>query len=283
MYPLSLAIGLLSMVINFCVIYIYRNHITSGLQVSVAIYTCLPIVGVIIQSYIYGLSIMLWTNSMALIIVFLIMIYSQTKMYYENEQKLTEMKMEVMISQIQPHFLYNSFAVIDQLMKKDPELARKALNSFSTYLRCNINSLKRIGLIDFSEEFKHIEAYLTLEKMRYGEFLNVVYDIQVDNFMLPPLSIQPLVENAVQHGLSDKEDGGTVTIKTRELEDRYLVIVSDDGLGFDNENNGNGNHIGIENIRSRLHSMCHGSLDITSNPGQGTVVTVNIFKGDKEL
>ena len=80
------------------------------------------------------------------------------------------------------------------------------------------------------------------------------------------------------------EDGGTVSIKTRELEDRYLVIISDNGLGFiTDDGNGTGNHIGIDNIRGRLHDMCHGALDVTSNPGQGTVATVSIFKGKNEL
>ena len=103
-------------------------------------------------------------------------------------------------------------------------MARKALASFSTYLRGNLNSLKRQGMIAFSEERKHIEAYLTLEQLRFGELLCVEYDIQAEEFLLPVLSVQPLVENAVKHGLGDSEDGGKVIIATREEKDRYIDI-----------------------------------------------------------
>lgn len=165
-------------------------------------------------------------------------------------------------------------------------MARKALASFSTYLRGNLNSLKRKGMIAFSEERKHIEAYLTLEQLRFGELLCVEYDIEVENFLLPVLSVQPLVENAVKHGLGDSEDGGKVIIATREEKDRYVVTVTDDGVGFEpGEVKGNGEHIGIENIRKRLAAVCGGELVIKSEVGRGTEAMVIIFKerlGDYE-
>lgn len=195
------------------------------------------------------------------------------------EKELMESRIDIMLSQMQPHFLYNSLTVIDQLCKTDVNLARKALASFSTYLRCNLNSLKRKGMITFSEERKHIEAYLTLEKLRFGELLCVEYDIQEEDFLLPVLSVQPLVENAVKHGLGDKQDGGTVIIATREEKDRYIITVTDDGVGFvPGEMKGNGEHLGIENIRKRLASVCGGELEIKSEVGRGTVAAVTIFK-----
>lgn len=201
---------------------------------------------------------------------------------YENAQsQLLKSKVLIMISQIQPHFLYNSLTSIAQLCEKDPKKAKKATIDFADYLRGNMNSLKDSAPIPFEEELNHLKTYLELEKMRFGDELNIVYDIECSEFRIPSLAVQPLVENAVKHGVGMKEDGGTVTISTREYDDHYEVIVSDDGVGFDtkakNEDSSK-THIGIENIRERIASMCLGELIIESEIGKGTVSTIKIYK-----
>ena len=119
-----------------------------------------------------------------------------------------------------------------------------------------------------------------IEKLRFGKKLNIVYDIQTENFVLPQLSIQPLAENAVKHGISKKRGGGTLTIATRETENSFEVIVSDDGKGFDvNEIKNDGrSHIGMDNVRRRLREMCGGEVKIESKIGEGTVATVILPK-----
>ena len=114
--------------------------------------------------------------------------------------------------------------------------------------------------------------------------MNIEYDIQTTDFFLPLLSIQPLVENAVKHGVGMKEDGGTVTIATRETEDAYEVIISDDGVGFDvNEKKDDGrSHVGMENTKKRLRDMCNADIIITSKVGEGTTARVIIPKNRKE-
>ena len=112
-----------------------------------------------------------------------------------------------------------------------------------------------------------------------------MYDIQTQDFMLPTLSVQPLVENAVKHGVGQKTGGGTVTIKTTETEDEYIIHVIDDGVGFvvDEIKMDNSERVGIENIRKRLDMMLHAKLEIRSNIGEGTTACIRIPKEKEEL
>jgi hypothetical protein len=196
------------------------------------------------------------------------------------EHKLNESRISIMLSQIQPHFLYNALAVISRLCDKDPAQAKKATINFSNYLRGNMNLLESAEPIPFENELNHTMSFLNLENAMYGEALNVIYDIQTKYFKLPALTVQPIVENAVKHGIGKKEGGGTVTISTKETEGSYFVIVKDDGVGFEQANIGDDGqqHIGINNVKLRLSAQCGGSLEIESSPGEGTTATIIIPK-----
>ena len=184
--------------------------------------------------------------------------------------------MKVMMSQIQPHFVYNSLSSISTLIPLDPAKAQSALDSFTEYLRHNLSSLTETKLIPFEAELKHIETYIELEKIRFNDRINVIYDIKVRDFNVPPLSIQPIVENAIKHGILKKIEGGTLTFKTYKKDNAYIVEVVDDGVGFDlNDVDFSKNvHLGLNNIQYRLNTMCDGSVDIISKVGKGTKVVI---------
>ena len=207
--------------------------------------------------------------------------------YQQMQKELYEAKVQVMVSQIRPHFMYNALSSIAMLCKLKPETAYEATIKFSDYLRGNMDSLKQTAPVPFRKELEHLEKYLYIEKLRFGKKLNIVYDIQADDFEIPLLSVQPLVENAVKHGVGMKEDGGTVTIASKENDDSFEVIISDDGVGFDvNEVKNDGrSHIGMENIKRRLKDMCNADVEITSVIGEGTTARIIIPKDkpkDKE-
>ncbi len=206
--------------------------------------------------------------------------YKETIRYQQIQKELYESRVAIMVSQIQPHFLYNSLTSIAMMCSIDPDTAQEATITFADYLRGNMDSLKQKTPVPFSKELEHLKKYLYIEKLRFGDDLNIVYDIQTDNFTLPQLSIQPLVENAVKHGVGMKREGGTVTIATRETDKAFEVIVSDDGVGFDTEQTKNDgrSHIGMENVRRRLAEMCGGTVTITSVIGEGTTATVTLPK-----
>lgn len=197
-----------------------------------------------------------------------------------QERELSESRMDVMLSQIQPHFLYNALAVIqDMCSEKAPEAAQTTVE-FAEFLRGNLDSLSRKSPIPFQQELHHTKNYLSLEQKRFGERLQVEYDIQADAFFVPALTLQPIVENAVQHGVSKREEGGTVRISTHETADSYIVNIDDNGVGFDpNEKmDGSRAHIGIMNVKKRLEILCGGTLDISSVPNQGTSAVITIPK-----
>jgi LytS/YehU family sensor histidine kinase len=199
------------------------------------------------------------------------------------ERKLQESQISIMLSQIQPHFLYNTLNSIYQLCETNPMRARFMVNSFAEYLRNNLSSLEEPGLISFEAELPHIKTYLEIEKIRFEDTLEIEYDIQCDAFSLPVLTVQPIVENAVKHGTSKKRGGGKVVISTWEDEASYVITVSDTGCGFDpSKPKDDGKiHVGIENVQKRLSNMCSGTLTIESEVGVGTTATIRIPKGGK--
>ncbi len=198
-----------------------------------------------------------------------------------QEKEMMDYKVAIMMSQIQPHFLYNSLNSIYHLCDQDPARVQKAVGDFAEYMRANLDSIKQTVPVPFDKELKHIEAYLSLEKMRFDEKLHIQYDIEATGFMLPALTIQPIVENAVNHGLFPKEDGGTVTLSTREYDDRFEIQIIDNGVGFDPDakKSDSRSHVGIENAKHRLQTMVGATMSVESTLGQGTTVTVRILKG----
>lgn len=198
----------------------------------------------------------------------------------ERELELAEMRISVMLSQIHPHFLYNALTTIKGLCATDPERAEKAVDSFSAFLRGSMNSLTARELIPFSQELAHCKNYLELEQLRFGERLKVVYDLPAEDFLIPTLTLQPIVENAVRHGVTKRREGGTLWIRTRETDRGWSITVTDDGVGFDpQEKREDGDsHAGIANVRTRLSGQCGGGLTLRSEPGAGTTVEISIPK-----
>lgn len=196
----------------------------------------------------------------------------------ELEKELVESHTAVMLSQIQPHFLYNALTGIKTLCVKDPERAEDAMEHFSFFLRSNLDSLSDTRLIPFDKEISHVNDYFYLEKMRFKGRVDLVLELEFRDFLLPPLTLQPLVENAVRYGITKKDSGGTVTIRSKQQGGSVLILITDDGVGFDANapHEGGRSHTGIENVRSRLKLQCGGTLEIESTLGVGTVARITL-------
>ena len=194
------------------------------------------------------------------------------------EAELKESRVAIMLSQIQPHFIYNTLGTIERMCLKDPQKANELVRNFSLYLRGNFSELDSVAPIRFAEELKHVEYYVNIEKVRFPD-MNIKYDAETTEFVLPALSVQPLVENAIKHGLMRLETGGTVVIRSYETPTHFCVEVKDDGVGFDpslpiDEKK----HVGLRNIRGRLKAMVDGDLIMESKPGVGTKAVILIPK-----
>ena len=194
----------------------------------------------------------------------------------EKERKLTERRIATMMSQIRTHFIFNVLTTISTYCKSDPKKADDALIRFSRYLRRNIRIIEEEGLIDFQTELEQLEDYIALEQLRFEDMITFAKDIEVTSFRIPPLTIQPIVENAIKHGLLEHDRSGTITLQTMKEAEYIVITVTDDGVGFVLEECEKEDSVGIRNVRYRLENMVHGSLAIESALGKGTTVTIKI-------
>ncbi|MBR4964995.1 MAG: histidine kinase, partial [Lachnospiraceae bacterium] len=161
------------------------------------------------------------------------------------KEELENSHIALMLSQIQPHFIYNTLGTIGEFCEEEPKKASDLVQKFSLYLRGNFTELDNPMPIRLSKELEHVKHYADIEQIRFPD-MKIEYDIQNDNFLIPALTIQPLVENAIKHGLMGLESGGTVKISCYETDKYYEVKVEDDGVGFDESVFEDGKkHIGI--------------------------------------
>ena len=249
-------------------------------KIAVSFFSIFPLLSIIVQNYLKGYAINYASIIISVEIIFFYISHQKSVQLAEKEEMNKEVQIKLMLSQIQPHFIYNSLSSISTLISIDPEKAQKSLDDFTEYLRRNLSSLTETKLIPFEDELRHIETYVSLEKLRFNNRLNVIYDIGTTDFLVPPLSIQPLVENAIKHGVLKKIEGGDITITTFELDSEYVVEIKDDGVGFDisNINFEQNQNFGLKNINYRIHQMCNGYLTISSKKDVGTKITVKFKK-----
>ena len=204
------------------------------------------------------------------------------RMLEEKDQQLIQSRIATMMSQIRSHFVFNILNAISGMCKYDPEKADKTVVRFARYLRANIDIMQDDQPVSFRSDLRHVEDYVSLEQVRFGDQIRFVTDITVDQFMIPPLILQPIVENAIKHGLTTKPSGGTITLRTEKDDSNIRIIVRDDGVGFDPSTAPSDKSVGLKNVQLRLQYMMRGSLDIASAPGQGTTVTITIPREEAE-
>ncbi len=205
------------------------------------------------------------------------------------KQQLEQSRIRNANSQMQPHFLYNALSSIREIVLEDPQYASDLIYDFTTHLRACIRSMSTEQIVPFAEELENIKAYVNIEKMRFGERLSIEYNCAETEFEIIPLSIQPLVENAIRHGIYERgARGGTVKVSTYRSEGCYVICVEDDGIGFDFERtmkevkNGRRDSNGLYNLIFRFETLMNAHVGVESEVGQGTKVTVTIPEGGKQ-
>ncbi len=271
---------------------IKRKYLEKKRFGAIMSFVILPLIALVLQIFIYGFSL----SNIAIIIASAILfgqavnsntrMMEEQKLFIENQEKILEdLRTQIALSQIKPHFLYNALNSIYVLCDQDPQKAKKLINNLSEYLRTNIGSIETGKTIPFSQELDHTNVYLEIEKARFGDRFVVEYDIEVADFNIPPLTVQPLVENAVKHGVCKKNaiDPGVITIRTEDGYGFVKVIISDNGVGFDlaeynAKDKSSTDKIGIANVRDRLKILENSEMNVFSEPGRGTTVEIIIPK-----
>lgn len=205
------------------------------------------------------------------------------------KDKIMATEMSFLQAQIKPHFLYNALSAIANVSEKDGKKASKLIMDLALYLRKSLefNLLNKVASLD--KELEFVDTYFNIEQARFGEKIHLRKEIEVQlNFQIPVLILQPLVENAVRHGISKKRDGGIIIVRIKRIEEGVCFEIEDDGVGIeahkleillseDRKNEG----VGLINIHHRLLRLFGRGLEIKSKPGIGTWVRLEIPEGRK--
>jgi LytS/YehU family sensor histidine kinase len=194
----------------------------------------------------------------------------------EKEKLLMNARITMMFSQIRSHFIFNILNAISGMCKYNPQKADETIIHFARYLRTNVETISNDQLIPFQASLRQLIDYVTLEQIRFEDKIRLETDIAVEDFLIPPLILQPIVENAIRHGITPKDSGGTITLKTFVSDGNICVVIADDGVGFQPEALEKETSVALKNVRFRLQHMIGGTMQIESRVGKGTTVTITL-------
>lgn len=271
--PLLLLPILVIMLINLIILIINRHVYTKRFFIAFLILIVSTAIGTIIHAFSAALAILNISVCLNTLVMYMLIVTEQINKYIQQQADIANQKANIMVLQMRPHFIYNTLTDIYYLCEQNPKEAQQVTLDFITYLRKNFYAIVSENPVPFDDELEHARAYLSVESTRFDENLIVEYNIEHRNFLIPPLTLQPLVENAVRHGLDP--DGGQlkIIIQTHQTINGSVIIVSDNGPGFDTANAFESAGA-LSNIKQRLEMMCKGTLKIDSTEDKGTTVTI---------
>lgn len=276
LYWLSNMMGLICLI---PCIYIFLRNLTNLRYEKMTIFilflvlSCFGAFSLILEMGSFSIHIL---TTFILVSIYIFIQVEDARINSEIELELEKGKSALMLSQIQPHFLFNVLVGIMQLCEEDNEKVLPSLEHFAYYLRGNLDSISSDKLIPFESELKQVKDYLYLEEMRFKDRVHIKYDIQYCDFFVPTLCIQPLVENAIRHGITKKKEGGTICIHSEKIKNFVCINICDDGIGFDPQKiyNDDKQHIGLQNVKNRIKLLCNGILEIESKINEGTSIKI---------
>lgn len=274
-YPLLLIPPILLMAANLIRLWRFRAALTHRQRIAFLIYFVVPLVCMLIQMFFYGLLLIVFGTALAVLFMYIFLLSDQVEQMIRQAEENASQRASINVLQMRPHFICNTMMSIYYLIAEDADKARQVTLDFTTYLRNNFTAIAKEDMIPFAEELEHTRAYLAVEKVRHENKLYVELDTPYTSFRVPPLTLQPIVENAVVHGVSPDLEPLYLSVLTHETKAGGEIIVEDTGPGFapadDHEP-----HIALANIRERLKMTCGGTLEITSRETGGTRVTIRV-------
>ena len=267
----------LIMLCNIAGVIKRRKKLSKKVFIALLVYL-LPMTAAIIAHMFISVELfVIFGMALFALIMFILIISDHIEQYTRYQREIAHQRASVMVLQMRPHFIYNTMATIYHLCKLDADKAQQVTLDFTNYLRQNFSAIASEHTVPFTDELRHTQAYLAVEQAMHEDSLFVEFDTPHTFFRVPPLTLQPLVENAVKHGMNPDGKPLHIFVKTAQTASGSEIIVENDGADFvpadDNEP-----HIALNNIRQRIEMMCKGTLTITPRSGGGTVVTVFIPK-----
>ncbi len=259
-------------------------------KVGFSLFILLPFIGSLFKGMLEEIILMPLMVTLSIVIIQSYIQVARELLIHRQIAELGRMRGDILMSKMKPHFIYNTLNTIYALCDISSEGAKNAIAMFSKYLRSSLVDVDIHRLIPFEEELEHVKNYLAIEKVRFSDTLSADYDIKTSDFMIPPLALQAVVENAVQYGIEKKPGGGSIRISTDIDNEEVKLIVSDTGVGFDTDSisldrfepdESGRRHVGLYSAAYRVKNLCNGSLEIDSRPGEGTTVTIKLQRSRK--
>lgn len=275
LYPLGMMPPIAILIINLVGVLRRRDKLSKKRYLSFLAFIIPLMVALIIQSFYYSFLIANMGITISALSMFVFVVLDQVEQYTNLQRETARQRSKILVLRMRPHFIHNAMTSIYYLCDQDPKKAQQVTLDFNTYLRKNLTAIAKEDTIPFTEELEHTRAYLAVEQAQFEDKLVVDYDTPHTRFHVPPLTLQPLAENAVKHGMSSHTVPLRVSIRTRKTESGSEIVVEDNGPGFD-PSLANEPQTTLSNIRQRLELMCNGSLGITPREGGGTVAKVTI-------
>jgi signal transduction histidine kinase len=275
LYPLMLLPMIMIQLLNLVKTLKGRKQLSRRVFFSFTITLLAMTAALIVNLFVDALPLFDISYVLSALSMYGLILSDQVEQNLRRQQEIAQQRASIMILQMRPHFIYNTLMSIYSLCDQDPQKARQITMDFTKYLRKNFNAVASESTIPFSAELEHTRAYLAVEQAQFEDMLLVDLDTQFTNFRLPPLTLQPIVENAVKHGMNPYSGPLHILVRTRHTDTGSEITVEDDGPGFDPSDDSMA-HTALSNIRQRLQMMCDGQLTFTSGEGNGTVVTITI-------
>ena len=280
LYPVLLVPLVLLMAVNLFALFYYRAELSRRYRIAFTVYFLVPLLCMVVQMFYSDVLMTVLGSAVSALIMLWIIALEQVESQIAQANEISKQRASIIILQMRPHFIYNTMMSIYYLCKQNPDKAQQVTLEFTDYLRSNFTAIAGENAIPFTDELKHTQAYLSVEQAQHEDSLFVKFDTPHTMFRVPPLTLQPLVENAVKHGMDPDGNPLNISVTTRQTPSGSEIIVEDDGPGFSSTDN-NDLHIALENIRQRLEMMCKGQLEIAPRDGGGTVVKVTIPASDR--
>jgi len=275
LYPLGLLPLVAILLLNLAGTVRRRTRLSHKAFLGFLIATLPMTVALLVQMFVNVFPLLDISLVLAILSMYGLILSDQIERDLRQQREIAHQRASIMVLQMRPHFIYNAMASIYSLCRQDPEKARQVIMDFTAYLRKNFTAIASAAPIPFSSELDHTRAYLAVEQAQYEDSLVVDYDTPHILFRVPPLTLQPIVENAVKHGRDPYAGQFHISIQTRKTDSGSEIVVMDNGRGFDFDDDSEPG-IALKNIQQRLKSMCGGELTILPREGGGTVVKVTI-------
>ncbi|WP_405346295.1 sensor histidine kinase [Ruminococcus sp.] len=279
-YVLLLIPLIVIIILNIAAVFRRHKKLSKKYFIGLLVYLFTMTVAVVMHMLIAVDMMVVFGIALCALTMFGFIISDNMEQYMRQQREIAHQRSSVMVLQMRPHFIYNTMMGIYYLCDQDPAKAKQVTLDFTSYLRKNFTAIASEEMIPFNDELEHTRAYLAVEQAQFEDSLFVSFDTPHTMFRVPPLTLQPIVENAVKHGMNESCDPIHISVVTRQTDLSSEIIVNDDGPGF-KPTDDDEPHIALNNIRQRLELMCGGTLEVAPREGGGTSVKVTIPIPDK--